>query len=234
MHKLKGKIDDIELVLFEADKTGNIPRLKELRELKKVSIESGLTYTAHLPLDINLGSSISGQREKSIECARTLIECLSFINPYAYILHLNLTADAQKNLKSWQERVSDSLKRIVNGRRKIVKNIAIENSSYPFRHVDRLITGDGFAVCTDIGYLITLGIDPLEHCRKYFKAMRLVHLHGVNGSKDHVSLKYLESELLKRVIRFLREKDYRGVLTLEVFSQTDLEESMDILWCSLD
>ena len=76
-------------------------------------------------------------------------------------------------------------------------------------------------------------VDPLEHCKKYFKAMRVIHLHGVNGREDHVSLKYLGAGLLKRITRFLKDNVYRGVLTVEVFSQADFEESMDILWENL-
>ena len=56
VHKLKSKVDDIELVLFEANNLGNIPKRKDLEELKRISSKWNLTYTVHLPLDINLGS----------------------------------------------------------------------------------------------------------------------------------------------------------------------------------
>ncbi len=233
VHKLKDRVNDIELVLFESDNAGNIPTQKDLRELRRISNKRGLTYTVHLPLDINLGSGIDGQRKKSVECARALIERLSVVNPYAYILHLNLPGNARRQLNLWQDMVSDSLKQIIKGRKAMVKNIAIENLSYPFKYIESIIKENNCAVCVDIGHLIAMGLDPLEHCKKYFKIIRVVHLHGVNGRKDHVSLKYLDAGLLKRLIRFLREKAYRGVLTLEVFSQVDFEESMDILWENL-
>lgn len=233
VHKLKDRVNDIELVLFESDNAGNIPTQKDLRELRRISNKRGLTYTVHLPLDINLGSGIDGQRESSVECARALVERLSVINPYAYILHLNSPRDAQKHLKLWQDRVSVSLKKIIKGRKAIAKNIAIENLSYPFRYVEKLITGDAFTVCVDIGHLVAMKVDPLEHCKRYFKMTRVIHLHGVNGRKDHISLKYLDAGLLKRLTRFLKDNSYRGVLTLEVFSQADFEESIDILWENL-
>ncbi|MDI6606720.1 MAG: cobamide remodeling phosphodiesterase CbiR [Candidatus Omnitrophota bacterium] len=233
VQKLKDKVNDIELVLFEADNAGNIPTQKDLKELRRINNKRGLTYTVHLPLDINLGSEIDGQRERAVECARVLIERLSVVNPYAYILHLNLPGNARRQLNLWQDRVSDSLKQIIKGRKAIAKNIAIENLSYPFKYVESIIKENNCTVCVDIGHLITMGFDPLEHCKKYFKTMRVVHLYGVNGRKDHVSLKYLDAGLLKRLIRFLREKAYHGVLTLEVFSQADFEESMDILWENL-
>lgn len=233
VHKLKGRVDDIELVLFEANNAGNIPTQKGLKELKRISSEWDLTYTVHLPLDVNLGSGIDCEREGSIECARELVERLSVINPYAYILHLNLPGNEQKHIKLWQSRVRDSLKKIINGRRTIAKNIAIENLRYPFRYVDSLIADNACAVCIDIGHLIAMGSDPLKHCKRYFKMMRVIHLHGVNGKKDHISLKYLDVGLLRRITQFLISNSYRGVVTLEVFSQADLEESMEILWENL-
>jgi len=233
VHKLKDKVNDIELVLFEADNAGNIPTQKGLKELKSISNKWGLTYTVHLPLDINLGSDRDEERRRSAESARVLIERLSVVNPYAYILHLNMHRKAVKNLRSWQGRVSESLKKIIEGQKPIANNIAIENLSYPFGYVDSLITNNDFSVCVDIGHLIAMGVDPLKHLKKYFSMTRVIHLHGVNERKDHVSLKYLDTRLIKHLIRFLKNNIWRGVLTVEVFSQTDFEESMDILWENL-
>lgn len=233
VHKLQGRVNDIELVLFEADNAGNIPTQKDLRELRRISNKRGLTYTVHLPLDINLGSEMDSERKDSVENARALVERLSAINPYAYILHLNLPIKAENNLASWQHRVNESLHKVIEGQPDIVKKIAIENLSYPFRYVDSLITDNKFSVCVDIVHLIAMGIDPVKHLKKYFSMTRVIHLHGVNGRKDHVSLKYLDAGLIRRITRFLKNNAYRGVLTVEVFSQADFEESMDILWVNL-
>jgi len=113
------------------------------------------------------------------------------------------------------------------------QNIAIENLSYPFSYIDTLILENNFSICVDIGHLVIMGVDPLKHLKKYFSRTRVIHFHGVNGSNDHTSLKYLDAVLVKRIIRFLKDNDYRRVLTLEVFSQTDFEESMDAIWENL-
>ncbi|MFA7294719.1 MAG: cobamide remodeling phosphodiesterase CbiR, partial [Candidatus Omnitrophota bacterium] len=112
VHKLKGKVDDLELVLFEVNNIGNIPMQKDLKELKHISNKWNLTYTVHLPLDINLGSAIAGKRKGSVEKAGMLIERLAILNPYAYILHLNLSKRAEGNIKPWQGRINQSLKDI--------------------------------------------------------------------------------------------------------------------------
>jgi Sugar phosphate isomerases/epimerases len=233
VRQLKGRVEDIELVLFEANNAGNIPVQKDLKELKRIGNKWDLTYTVHLPLDINLGSGIGDKRKDSVEKVRVLIERLSVLTPHVYILHLNLSKQAEKNLGFWQGRVGESLKKIIELQSTIPQNIAIENLSYPFSYIDTLILEHGFSTCIDIGHLIGMGVNPMKHLKRYFSRTRVIHLHGVNESKDHLSLKYLGRSLIKRIIRFLMDNDYRGVVTLEVFSQTDFEESMDILWANL-
>ena len=229
VHKLKNKAADIELILFENDGTGNIPTQNGLKELKHVSDEWGLTYTVHLPLDIGLGNS-GGKRSEAVAKVKSLVERLSMLDPHAYILHLNLSKQAEKNLESWQDRVGESLKKIAGFQAVSPQKIAVENLSYPFCYVDTLVGKYGFSTCVDIGHLIVQGVDPLAYLEKYFHMTRVVHLHGVNAGTDHVSLRYLDAALLERVALFLKDHNYRGVVTLEVFSQTDLEESSDALW----
>jgi sugar phosphate isomerase/epimerase len=229
VHKLKGKVDDLELVLFEVNNIGNIPKQKDLKALKHISSKWNLTYTVHLPLDINLGSAIADKRKGSVEKAGVLIERLAILNPYAYILHLNLSKRAEGNIKPWQGRINQSLKDIAGFKFARPQNIVVENLSYPFEYIDSLILKNGFSICVDIGHLITAGIDPLKHLKKYIGMTRVIHFHGVNGCKDHVSLKYLDAALIRRIIQFLKHSNYNGVLTLEVFSQTDFKESIGII-----
>lgn len=233
VERLKDTVDDIELLFFEEDKSEHMPKQKDLIELNRISSKWDITYTVHLPLEINLGGAVEKERRCSTENVIKLIKHLSVINPYAYILHLNLSEEAKQNIKLWQNRVNKSLNEIIEDKLIAARNIAIENLGYPFEHVHDLVKKNKFSVCVDVGHLVEQGLDPLKHCEKYFEMMRVIHLHGVNGSKDHVSLKYLDEELIKRIAQFLKENTYRGILTLEVFSQTDFEESMGVLWENL-
>ena len=233
VRQLKGRVEDIELVLFETDNNGNIPAQKDLKELKSIGNDWDLTYTVHLPLNISFGSRQDDKRKKSIRAINSLIEHLSDLDAYAYILHLNLSRKEKRNIALWQDTVGESLRQISESNPSIVKKIAVENLSYPFEYLDVVIKDTDFSVCVDIGHLIVMGADVMKHLGKYFRKTRVIHFHGVNGRKDHVSLKYLDRMLIRRAIGFLKENDYRGVLTLEVFSQTDFEESMDILWANL-
>jgi sugar phosphate isomerase/epimerase len=225
--KLKDKAGDIELVLFESGKDSNIPSPEEIKELRRISKAYGFSYTVHLPLDIDLGGRKKADSRKKVGF---FLERFAPLFPYAYVLHLNLPEGAEKYLSSWQGRVDDSLKKISRDYPHLAGKIVIENLSYPFEYIDRLIIGNNYSVCVDIGHLICRRIDPLEHLDKYFKYTRLIHLHGVKGNRDHVSLKHFDRGLLKRLMDFLKKRKYRGVITLEVFSKKDFDESREVLW----
>lgn len=232
VHKLKGKVDDIELVLFESESSGNIPGAEELEELKQAAAGWDMTYTVHLPLDVDLGAE--GDKGKgSAQKVAELIGQMSVLRPFAYILHLNLSREQAADVGSWQERVNRSLGVISGSLPAVARKIAVENLGFPFGYVDSLVSRNDFSICVDIGHLVVAGLDPLEHLERYFDRTRVIHLHGVSDGKDHLSLKHLDGALLRQVTRFLKDNDYRGVLTLEVFSQRDLEESLQRLWENL-
>ncbi len=233
VRRLKYLVDDVELVLFESASEGNIPDKMTLGELSRLSSEHGLTYTVHLPLDLNLGSVLPGERNSSLSSVRNLIRHMLSVRPSAFILHLNPPKDIPGGMLSWQKAADDSLKELSALGWVSPKAIAVENLSYPFAYADKIVLDNGFSVCVDIGHLIVMGADPIEHLTRYFDRVTVIHLHGVESGKDHVSLKHLNPGLLKEISGMLVKKGYRGILTLEVFTQADFEESMEILWENL-
>ena len=58
---------------------------------------------------------------------------------------------------------------------------------------------------------------------------REVHLHGVKGCQEHLSLTVLPEARVSKWISLLVENSFRGVVNLEVFSEGDLEASMRML-----
>ncbi|MDD3345878.1 MAG: cobamide remodeling phosphodiesterase CbiR [Candidatus Omnitrophica bacterium] len=231
VHKLKDKVEDITLILPEASNPRNIPRQEELKELNEIRKDWNLTYTVHLPLDVDLGNPELSVRRKMAANMSALIENLSCLEPCGHILHLNLSAN-EPDIGLWLERIRWSIRRIA-AKCEDVSEVAVENLSYPFEYIDKLIMGNGFSICTDVGHLIAAGIDPLAHLMTYLDRTRVIHLHGVNGIRDHVSLKYINPALIDGLFGLLKERGYAGVLTLEMFSEEDLEESFAILQDSL-
>jgi len=75
LHYLAGKVQDVELVLFEVDDgPNNLPTPAQVDEMNALASEYGLTYTIHLPLDLRLADDGS-LRHVSLEKARRVIEC---------------------------------------------------------------------------------------------------------------------------------------------------------------
>ena len=229
VRKLKKRVDDIELVLFEMPDESNIPSREELKELMRIAKESDLSYTVHMPLDINLGSITENKRMHSAIKVTELIDYLSILKPHAYIVHFNLRKLAEKNINLWQGRINDSLSHILKKTRIDSSKIAVENLDYPFSYAEDIIAHGNLSVCIDIGHLINTKNDAQEHLSKHLNRAKVIHLHGVNKKRDHTSLKYLDKRLIKSIWKLLNDNNYRGVLTLEVFSEGDFEESIAVL-----
>jgi len=56
-----------------------------------------------------------------------------------------------------------------------------------------------------------------------------VHLHGVRGFQEHLSLAVLPETQVSEWIRLFAEVSFSGVVNLEVFSPADLDASMVML-----
>jgi len=78
--------------------------------------------------------------------------------------------------------------------------------------------------CVDIGHLWKQGLDAIAHLKSCLPRTRVVHIHGV-GSRDHQSLSVMPASELSPVVQFLK-KEFNGVLTIEVFNEADLLESL--------
>jgi sugar phosphate isomerase/epimerase len=67
---LAGLVDDIELVLFEVDEgPNNLPDAAAIKELQSLAARHQLTYTVHLPLDLQLAGA-DGERHISLQKAQ--------------------------------------------------------------------------------------------------------------------------------------------------------------------
>lgn len=226
VRNLKGQVDDIELVLFEDADTGNIPSQQDLAELKQISAEMGLTYTVHLPLDIDLGAESASKRKTEIQRVARLIGHFAFLQPFAYVLHLNLTERLKRTITAWRISVNDSLQELLSSASIDPKDIAVENLQYPFHYVEDIIEKNDLSVCVDIGHLNLRKEDVFAHLAKHLHRTRVIHWHGIREGKDHVSLSHALSQEVRSVIGLLHQHKYNGVVTLEVFNQNDLEESL--------
>lgn len=231
VRKLQHLVDDIELVLFEADDQANLPGPEELAELRAIAAAKGLTYTVHFPIDLYLGDFDETVRRESVAKARRVMQLTESLRPFSYNLHFekrDRNGSAIKELLTWKRHLRQSCRELCDGRanREV---LCVETLNYPLELVSDILEAFGFSVILDLGHLMLYGMDFEAYLNKFLSRTRVIHLHGVNGGKDHLSLAKSPTEDLRRIFEIVKEQHYRHVLTLEVFSKSDLDESMQVL-----
>jgi sugar phosphate isomerase/epimerase len=222
-------VDDIELVLFESPDVSNIPTAADIRELAAIASDHGLSFTVHLPTDRHAGAASTEERVLFLDGCRRIIERCSPLSPFAWVLHLEgvRTGASSERVAVWQECCDTSLGEIV----RCVSSpasVAVENLDYPWQWHRGLVSRHKASLCCDIGHLWVYSPDSwVDQARAMLPDTRVVHLHGVQGTADHLSLARGESTHQQEFLRMLAALPYQGVTTLEIFSEQDFTESVE-------
>lgn len=229
---LAGKAKDIELILFEVDDgPNNLPSPEVIGELSQIAKQYDMTYTVHLPLDLKLGEGGS-ERDQSLAKAKRVMDCTRQLDPWAYVLHLDgrfvRTSTDGDVLARWQDQSVRALEIAAEWAGGMGK-LAVENlESYPLDFIDPVLERVAASRCVDIGHLWLDGLDPLPYLQAALPRTRVIHMHGL-AERDHRSLAFMPEEKVRAVWDELVRADYKGVLTLEVFSEEDFLSSMDVV-----
>lgn len=233
VRRLAPIVDDVELVLFEVDESSNLPSASTVAELCAIAMDNDLSYTVHLPLDLRLAASDSHCRHDSIDKARRTIAATRGIEPWAYVVHLDgagLGDGADEDvLSSWREQAAASVL-LVGAEAGDIHLLALENlESYHPQAFLPLAAELGASLCVDVGHYVKARLNGMELLDSHLDRTRVVHLHGFLDGRDHRSLEHLPDGLLSRVVDRLLTHDYRGVVTIEVFSEENFFPSRELL-----
>ena len=222
--KLAGKVEDIELVIFEYNKELNsLADRDTISELKKIASDHGMTYTVHLPLDLRLADDgRDGSRQRACRVVGITVD----LEPYAFVVHLEGAADPapwDRKTAVWNSLNSlKALGREAGG----LGRLCVENLEGPVAVAPEDVLDElPVACCIDIGHLWNQGRNPLPYLEKLLPRTKVVHLHGV-GSRDHVGLSVMPEGSIDPVLGLLTER-FQGVLTFEVFSEKDLLDCLE-------
>lgn len=218
---LAGRVADIEIVLFESEDHGdNFPDSGTIDFLSRAGAEYDMTYTVHLPLDLEL----AGESPK-IDSAVSAIAKTAGLSPYGYIVHLDTHGDCK--VPSWGQWLDNSLRSLDKlftvtgyGHLLYVENLESQQPEM----LDPLLEQAPVGLCIDVGHLWKQGLDPIPIMDRWLPRARVIHIHGVNDT-DHQSLGVMKRERLDPVTKML-SKGFTGVVTLEVFSEDHLKESL--------
>lgn len=229
--KLGPWLDEIELVLFESGDDA-LPTAEEVRTLRRLSGEHDFSYNVHLPIDIRLGSADGDVRRRAVESVRRVAALTGGLEPSTFTLHLEFEGDPADAgaAAGWRKRVADSLRRLVDAGLPPEK-FSVENLTYPFEIVDDLVRAAGFRVCFDVGHQLLVGGDLRAAYRRNAAVTDIVHLCGIGPKGEHLSLERLPETAAESLMPLLG--DFRGTLSLEVFSYENLVTSLtafDRLW----
>ena len=239
---LRDKVDDVELVLFESREASNIPGPDVIGELSRLASENGLTYTVHLPYDVKAGSADEDERRHAVDMWVRIIGITRVLPVHGFIVHLEperyRNPDGTPCLRpaddvpAWTDRVRRSMRELRERTQGLTEPsmLCVETLSYDLMTILPDILDNGFSVTLDVGHLWLNGLYSPSYVRKLLPHARIIHLHGVEGLRDHQSLAVNDSLRLKGFLDILKEhRESDLVLTLEIFSRKDLEESLQVL-----
>ncbi|MBI4787768.1 MAG: sugar phosphate isomerase/epimerase [Chloroflexi bacterium] len=226
VRKLAPVVDDIELVLFESDDYGaNLPDSSTVAELNALARDHDLTFTVHLPLDLDWRAA------RTFDRILRAVDATHPLDPFAYVLHLDGRAlrgePSAAVVAQWQAESGRALDRILT--RVDAARLCIENlEAWSPEFFGEIVRERNLARCVDVGHFWLHNADPLPHLQEHFARTRVIHMHGING-RDHQSLAHQPRGDVTRVLDFLVRARYTGVLTLEVFGLDDFFSSKQVV-----
>lgn len=226
VRKLAGKVRDIEIVLFESDEDGsNMPDHSVIAEMQRIASDHEMTYTVHLPLDLYLADE-----RPFFESALRVVGLTEKLQPHGYVTHL----DARSGNSELDRLVENSLRSLDFLIREAApaELLCVENlEDHPQGFMDAILCQTSVSCCVDVGHLWKINVDPVPCLESWLPRARVVHLHGMK-EYDHRRLSLMPPEVLDPVVEILR-KAFSGVLTLEIFKERDLWDSLNTLQESL-
>ena len=238
-------VDSIEIVIFFTTDLNNIPTREEIRELKRIAERYGITYTIHLPAYLEIASSDKNKRNDSVHLANEICLKTEELDPIYYILHIPFSpptlapvpglyfkSGEKRKWDEWTARGLASLERIESVIRQNGKFL-VENINYSPSFLGPFWKEGLCGLCLDLGHLLLGDENVTTILRSYSDVTKEIHLHGVKGYEEHISLSVLPKYQVEEWLRYLIEVSFRGVLNLEVFSPLDLNESLNITYDAL-
>ena len=220
-------VDEIELILFESGRK-SLPTEKEINVLERLAEDLDITYNIHLPLDLYLGSNENTKRNKAIETLKSIFNLTAPLKPTTHTLHLIYEGllDDEDYRKGWKSHLFESMEGLMptglEGR-----SISIETLSYPLGWIDDVLEAFDLSICIDVGHLILSGISLSETFKRYEDRLSIIHLHGVEGKKDHQSVDRFSESTWNLLLDVMNR--FQEVVSIEVFSFDRLAKSLYVL-----
>ncbi len=221
-------VDEIELLLFESGPSTALLSKTVIADLRHLSREFNLTYNVHLPTDIAISDPNPARRKQAVAKLLNIITRVERLSPSNCTLHVPFPVDAfgDESVRKWQDIVYRNLAEMLKSGVP-AERLAIESLNYPFTIMENIIKDLKLFICMDIGHLIMRGDDIQAFFNMFAGRVAIIHLHGVQHGKDHLSLDRLPESRHQPVLEIL--KKFNGTVSLEVFNFEHLQTSLNFL-----
>lgn len=238
---LAAHVRHAELLLYWTPGENNFPTAKKVAELHKLAGELGLSLSVHLPPMLDLITGSQFERQKHLDMLCDLIQRMEPLEPTGYVLHLGphaptltadpaayLPADTGCDLTYWYETGLTALEKIqIAG--SLGQRLLVENLNFsPLLLRPFLATGLA-GLCFDAGHVWLGGENPTDSFIPLFDYVHEIHLHGIKGDLEHLSLSAMEPGRLRAFMEVLQRRNYNKPVNLEVFTPEDLASSLACL-----
>lgn len=231
VRRLASRVDDFEILFFDMSEAAGLPDTGELQAMAALKAEHGLTYSLHTPLDASLASVDAQRREAGVAAVLKSMELSRPLDPEHFILHV-YRGDREGepipgSAEAWRGRARQSLERILNSGVPAAR-VCVEWLDYDLSLLAPVLDDLGLSVALDVGHLFRDGIQIEPVLERWLPRTRIIHWHGTTeGGRDHRSLEDFPEAEGRRLLQRLEETGWEGVLTLEVFNESDLEKSLE-------
>ena len=221
-------VDEIELLLFESNDIESLFSAAVIDELQHLARDFDLTYNIHLPTDIAISAHDDRKQQDAVETFKHVIQRLMPLEPSVFCLHVpyNESDYQSRKVNQWRDRIRANMECLLsNGTDACM--ISIETLDYPLELIEDIIADLDFRVCLDVGHLILHGNDIGNTFNRFSSKISIIHLHGVDNNRDHLSLDLLPEQYINSIIEILSR--FTGIVSLEVFSYAHLKPSLHVL-----
>lgn len=192
-----GEITNVELLFFLFDKETDLLFEKEEGEIRE--FRRRFTYTIHLP------DTLKPEHEVLVKKTEDFVD--------SYVVHPPKKEETEfiDLLNHW---------RGLYGNRFYLENLITRPND------DFLTKIPDLPACLDTGHMLLRGDKPAGFTQKFGSRIKEIHLHGINGGKDHHPFDKTE-EWFQDLQPFLR--DYDGIVTIELFDEKQVRKILPFL-----
>jgi sugar phosphate isomerase/epimerase len=221
-------VDEIELLLFESHDIESLFPVSVVDQLQRLATDLNFSYNIHLPTDIAISVHDVRQQQDAVETFTGIIQRLKPLAPSLFCLHVpyNENDNQTTTINAWRDRVRSNMEYLL-GNGIDPRAISIETLDYPLELIEDIVADLNLSICMDLGHLILQGNDIVNVFNRFSSRLSVIHLHGVEGNRDHLSLDRLPQQYINPIIEIL--KRFTGIVSLEVFSYTHLKPSLQVL-----